>query len=85
MFMMTLIVHFFFKNFNYVIMSLYQARPLLSHALETEEFAGLADSRLEGNYVAVDMFRLIEAAAACVRHSSAKRPTMGQVNKLFSF
>ncbi|KAL0430061.1 UNVERIFIED_CONTAM: Proline-rich receptor-like protein kinase PERK9 [Sesamum radiatum] len=59
------------------------ARPLLSHALETEDFSGLADPRLEGNYVGGEMFRLIEAAAACVRHSSMKRPTMGQVVRAF--
>ncbi|KAK6134004.1 hypothetical protein DH2020_032246 [Rehmannia glutinosa] len=59
------------------------ARPLLSHALDTEEFGGLADSRLEGNYIDGEMFRLIEAAAACVRHSSAKRPKMGQVVRAF--
>lgn len=55
------------------------ARPLLSHALETEEFEGLIDPRLEKNYVDSEAFRLIEVAAACVRHSSAKRPQMGQV------
>ncbi|KAL0463664.1 UNVERIFIED_CONTAM: Proline-rich receptor-like protein kinase PERK9 [Sesamum latifolium] len=59
------------------------ARPLLSHGLETEDFSGLADPRLEGNYVGGEMFRLIEAAAACVRHSSMKRPTMGQVVRAF--
>ncbi|XP_073019947.1 proline-rich receptor-like protein kinase PERK8 [Primulina eburnea] len=55
------------------------ARPLLSHALETQEFEELADPRLEGQYVSGEMFRTIEVAAACVRHSSAKRPKMGQV------
>lgn len=56
-----------------------QARPLLSHALDKEEFEGLADPRLEKNYVESEMFRMIEAAAACVRHLAAKRPRMGQV------
>ncbi|KAL2546325.1 putative proline-rich receptor-like protein kinase PERK9 [Forsythia ovata] len=59
------------------------ARPLLSHALDTEEFEGLADPRLEGNYVGSEMFRMIEAAAVSVRHSSAKRPKMGQVVRVF--
>ncbi|CAI9775173.1 unnamed protein product [Fraxinus pennsylvanica] len=59
------------------------ARPLLSHALDTEEFEGLADPRLERNYVDSEMFRLIEVAAACIRHSSAKRPKMGQVVRAF--
>ncbi|CAK9157327.1 unnamed protein product [Ilex paraguariensis] len=58
-------------------------RPLLSHALDTEEFEGLADPRLEQNYVYTEMFRLTEVAAACVRHSSAKRPRMGQVVRAF--
>ncbi|CAI9785332.1 unnamed protein product [Fraxinus pennsylvanica] len=59
------------------------ARPLLSHALETGEFERLADSRLEGNYVDSEMFRIVEAAAVCVRHSAAKRPKMGQVVRVF--
>lgn len=64
---------------------LFQARPLLSHALDTEEFEGLADPRLERNYVDSELFRLIEVAAACIRHSSAKRPKMGQVTTLGSW
>ncbi|XP_052295451.1 proline-rich receptor-like protein kinase PERK9 isoform X2 [Citrus sinensis] len=59
------------------------ARPLLSHALENEEFDNLADPRLGENYVEGEMFRMIEAAAACVRHSAAKRPRMGQVVRVF--
>lgn len=59
---------------------------MLSHALETEEFEGLVDPRLSGNcYVDTEMFRLIEVAAACVRHSSSKRPQMGQVKFLFYY
>ncbi|KAG5603725.1 hypothetical protein H5410_025217, partial [Solanum commersonii] len=59
------------------------ARPLLSHALEKLEFDQLADPRLERNYVVPEMFQLIEAAAACVRHSAAKRPGMGQIMRAF--
>ncbi|KAH8496287.1 hypothetical protein H0E87_019158 [Populus deltoides] len=55
------------------------ARPLLNHALENEELESLADPRLEKNYIESEMFRMIEAAAACVRHSASKRPRMGQV------
>ncbi|GLT49673.1 hypothetical protein SLA2020_232150 [Shorea laevis] len=55
------------------------ARPLLTQALEREEFGELVDPRLEKNYVASEMFRMIEAAAACVRHSAARRPRMSQV------
>ncbi|GJV20342.1 proline-rich receptor-like protein kinase PERK9 [Tanacetum coccineum] len=54
------------------------ARPLLSHALETEDFRVLVDQRLVTNFVASEMFHVIEAAAACIRHSATRRPRMGQ-------
>ncbi|XP_004490288.1 proline-rich receptor-like protein kinase PERK8 isoform X2 [Cicer arietinum] len=59
------------------------ARPLLSDALETEEFDSLVDPKLGKNYVDSEMFCMIEVAAACVRHSAAKRPRMGQVVRAF--
>ncbi|XP_027343294.1 proline-rich receptor-like protein kinase PERK9 [Abrus precatorius] len=59
------------------------ARPLLSHALDSEEFESLIDPKLEKNYVESEMFCMIEVAAACVRYSSAKRPRMGQVVRAF--
>ncbi|XP_076900626.1 proline-rich receptor-like protein kinase PERK9 [Bidens hawaiensis] len=59
------------------------ARPLLSHALETEDFKLLVDPRLGVNYAPNEMFRMIEAAAACVRHSATKRPCMGQIVRAF--
>ncbi|GER51376.1 protein kinase superfamily protein [Striga asiatica] len=34
----------------------------------------LVDSRLENNFSEREMFRMIEAAAACIRHSASKRP-----------
>ncbi|KAK9034912.1 hypothetical protein V6N11_076964 [Hibiscus sabdariffa] len=55
------------------------ARPLLAEAIEHQDFDALVDPRLEKNYVDFEMFRMIEAAAACVRHSAAKRPKMSQV------
>ncbi|KAJ8422732.1 hypothetical protein Cgig2_015540 [Carnegiea gigantea] len=55
------------------------ARPLMSEALDSQNFDQLADPRLQGNYNRGEMFRMIEAAAACVRHSSSKRPKMSQV------
>ncbi|KAF8094022.1 hypothetical protein N665_0371s0007 [Sinapis alba] len=55
------------------------ARPLISHAIETEELGSLVDPKLGGNYADSEMFRMIEAAGACVRHSAAKRPRMGQI------
>lgn len=62
---------------------MYQARPLLSHALDSGDFEGLVDPKLGRNYVESEMFRMIEAAAACVRHSAAKRPRMGQVINVY--
>lgn len=56
-----------------------QARPLLTQALETGNLEELVDPRLEKNYNEVEMFRMIEAAAACVRHSASMRPRMSQV------
>lgn len=58
---------------------------MLSHALDNEEFEGLADPKLERNYIEAEMFRMMEAAAACVRHSAAKRPRMGQVSSKYAF
>ncbi|CAL9122081.1 unnamed protein product [Musa acuminata var. zebrina] len=55
------------------------ARPRLSHALETRDFGELPDPKLEKNYNETEMFRMIEAAAACIRHSAAMRPQMGKV------
>ncbi|XP_074296085.1 proline-rich receptor-like protein kinase PERK8 [Silene latifolia] len=55
------------------------ARPLLTHSLDTGVFEELVDPRLNKNYIESEMFRMTEAAAACVRHSSSKRPRMGQV------
>lgn len=55
------------------------ARPLLTHALETGELEALVDPRLEKNYTESEILRMIEAAAACVRHSAVKRPRMGLV------
>ncbi|KAI4314329.1 hypothetical protein L6164_027249 [Bauhinia variegata] len=55
------------------------ARPLLIHAVETRDFGALVDPRLEGRFVESEMFRMIEAAAACIRHSAPKRPRMVQL------
>lgn len=63
---------------------LLQARPLLAQAIETQSFGDLIDSRLENNFIEGEMFRMIEAAAACVRHSASKRPKMSQVNFHFN-
>ncbi|KAJ0231940.1 Proline-rich receptor-like protein kinase PERK13 [Hirschfeldia incana] len=55
------------------------ARPLLHKAIETGDFSDLVDRRLEKHYVENEVFRMIETAAACVRHSGPKRPRMAQV------
>lgn len=55
------------------------ARPLLNHALEYRNLDGLADPKLQNNYDQDEMFRMLQAAAACVRHSAQRRPCMRQV------
>ncbi|KAK1279614.1 Proline-rich receptor-like protein kinase PERK13 [Acorus gramineus] len=55
------------------------ARPLLNQALDTGDFSVVVDPRLENNYVKSEVFRMMETAAACVRHSAPKRPRMVQV------
>ncbi|XP_010936290.2 proline-rich receptor-like protein kinase PERK15 isoform X2 [Elaeis guineensis] len=55
------------------------ARPLLSRALSDENYEELVDPRLENNYNATEMQRMIACAAACVRHSAKKRPKMSQI------
>ncbi|CAN6195205.1 unnamed protein product [Urochloa humidicola] len=55
------------------------SRPLLNRAIENQEFDELVDPRLDGDFDDVEMFRVIGAAAACIRHSAARRPKMGQV------
>ncbi|CAH8386932.1 unnamed protein product [Eruca vesicaria subsp. sativa] len=55
------------------------ARPLLLRAIETKDYSELIDRRLEKHYVEHEVVRMIETAAACVRHSGPKRPRMAQV------
>ncbi|CAM8878501.1 unnamed protein product [Rhodiola kirilowii] len=61
------------------------ARPLLVTALETEDISELVDPRLENHFVHPQMLRMIEAAAACVRHSAPKRPRMMQVVRALDY
>lgn len=53
-------------------------RPLLGEAL-AGNMEELVDPRLDGRYNYKEMFRMIEVAASCVRHTASKRPKMGQV------
>ncbi|KAF8664695.1 hypothetical protein HU200_054410 [Digitaria exilis] len=55
------------------------ARALLADALEAGDFGAVADPALEGRFSRPEMRRMVGAAAACVRHSAAKRPRMVQV------
>lgn len=61
------------------------ARPLVIQALETGDFGEVIDPRLKKRYVESEMSRMIEAAAACVRHSAAKRPRMALVARALDF
>ncbi|KAL1222811.1 putative proline-rich receptor-like protein kinase PERK11 [Cardamine amara subsp. amara] len=55
------------------------ARPLLIEAIEKGDISEVVDPRLEKRYVESEVFRMIETAASCVRHSALKRPRMVQV------
>ncbi|CAM6129387.1 unnamed protein product [Calypogeia fissa] len=55
------------------------ARPALTQAIESGNVDALADPNLLDMYNEKEMFRMVEAAAACVRHSSQKRPKMAMV------
>ncbi|CAH8383025.1 unnamed protein product [Eruca vesicaria subsp. sativa] len=61
------------------------ARPLLLKAIETGDYSELIDRRLEKHYVEHEVFRMIETAAACVRHSGPKRPRMVQVVRALDY
>lgn len=60
-------------------------RPLMTLALEDGDLEDLVDSRLGHDYDPKEMFRMVEAAASCVRHSASKRPKMGQVSLSYYF
>jgi hypothetical protein len=64
------------------IFSVQQARPLLTRAVEEENYDELIDPRLESNYDAYDMARLVACAAAAVRQTARSRPRMSQVTRL---
>ncbi|XP_050367346.1 proline-rich receptor-like protein kinase PERK1 [Argentina anserina] len=55
------------------------ARPILTRALESDDFDELADPRLQGRFDHNEMARMVACAAACVRHSARRRPRMSQV------
>ncbi|GJV86995.1 hypothetical protein Tco_1530933 [Tanacetum coccineum] len=49
----------------------------------SNKWVSLVDPRLGTNFVASEMFHMIEDAVACVRHSATKRPRMGQILRAF--
>ena len=55
------------------------ARPLLIEAIEKGDISEVVDPRLEKHYIEEEVYRMIETAASCVRHSALKRPRMVQV------
>lgn len=55
------------------------ARPLLTRALDEEDFDSLIDPRLQNEYNHNEMARVVACAAACVRHSARRRPRMSQI------
>lgn len=55
------------------------ARPLLTRALEENNFETLVDQHLQNNFNPSEMARMVACAAACVRHSARRRPRMSQV------
>ncbi|KAH9551878.1 hypothetical protein CY35_09G036800 [Sphagnum magellanicum] len=55
------------------------AHPLMKLALEDGNVEQLVDPELGNDYDKNEMFRMIEAAAACVCYTASKRPKMSQV------
>ncbi|KAK7251571.1 hypothetical protein RIF29_34884 [Crotalaria pallida] len=55
------------------------ARPLLTRALEEENFDSLVDPRLQNEYDPNEMARMVACAAASIRYSAKRRPKMSQV------
>jgi len=67
---------------KHLFFSVQQARPVLTRAVEEENYDELIDPRLESNYDAYDMARLVACAAAAVRKTARSRPRMSQVRLL---
>ena len=54
----------------------FQAKPLVTQALENGNFDAIVDSRLKNDYKSMDMYRIVNIAAACV-----SRPLDQQIPK----
>ncbi|KAF2588379.1 hypothetical protein F2Q70_00039927 [Brassica cretica] len=57
----------------------WKARPRFIEAIEKGDISEVVDPRLEKHYIEGEVYRMIETAASCVRHSALKRPRMVQV------
>lgn len=55
------------------------ARPSLTQALEEGNFDNLVDPRLQGNYNANEMAKMVACASACVQQMPFRRPRMSQI------
>ncbi|KAL5729238.1 non-specific serine/threonine protein kinase [Ranunculus cassubicifolius] len=55
------------------------ARPLLTRAMEENNYDKIVDPRLGKDYDLNEMACMVACAAACVRHSSRRRPRLSQV------
>lgn len=55
------------------------ARPLLTRALDDDNFDGLIDPNLGKEYNPIEMRQMIACAAASVRHSAKRRPGMSRI------
>ncbi|KAL3632980.1 Proline-rich receptor-like protein kinase perk1 [Castilleja foliolosa] len=55
------------------------ARPLLTQALEDNNFDNVADPKLQKNYNPIEMARMVACASVCVRHLARRRPRMSQI------
>ncbi|KAL3631895.1 Proline-rich receptor-like protein kinase perk1 [Castilleja foliolosa] len=55
------------------------ARPLLTQALEDNNFDSVADPKLQKDYNSIEMTRMVTCASVCVRHLARRRPRMSQI------
>ncbi|KAK6148847.1 hypothetical protein DH2020_016372 [Rehmannia glutinosa] len=55
------------------------ARPLLTQALESNNFDSVADPKLQKDYNSIEMARMVACASVCVRHLARRRPRISQI------
>ncbi|KAL0641751.1 hypothetical protein Bca4012_102639 [Brassica carinata] len=59
------------------------AKPLMLQALNTGNYHGLVDPRLEKDFDISEIKRMVLCADACVQHSAKHRPKMSQIVRAF--